>query len=164
MGGWQGAPIKPCPIHDEPEPPAAQAEPHDATLNGIRYKWDELTTKVAKQAEQIAALQADLDRLHGHIFSRRDWTAMNARIVHQTERITALEAQNRALREAALAAIAYDSAIHRRGFMGDTTSESGEREHYATGDDLDELYDDWITKSRAALATPGIAPATTTED
>jgi hypothetical protein len=58
-----------------------------------------------------------------------------------------------ALREAAQAALLYDAAIHRRGFMGDTQANDGEREHYATGDDLDALYMDWMVKTRAALHT-----------
>src|SRR5688572_8816424 len=44
------------------------------------------------------------------------------------------------LLDAARAALAYDAAIHRRGFMGDVSNTDGEREHYATGDDLDALY------------------------
>lgn len=55
------------------------------------------------------------------------------------------------LLDAARAALAYDAAIHRRGFMGEVST-AGPREHYATGDDLDALYDDWVTKARAAIA------------
>jgi hypothetical protein len=66
-------------------------------------------------------------------------------------RLSAAEADARRLREACEAAIAYDAAIHRKGFMGDVENYAGEREHYATGDDLDALYEDWVGKARAAL-------------
>ncbi len=89
------------PAPQQEEPPAYKCpvcgafpvtlSPEAQSLAGCLAHQRTLRADKAQQAERIAALQADLDRLHGAIFSRRDWTAMNARIVHQVERITALE-------------------------------------------------------------------------
>jgi len=49
---------------------------------------------------------------------------------------------------AAVAAIAYDAAIHSCANDPDKMTEFGT----AQGDDLDLLYADWIDKARAALA------------
>lgn len=64
------------------------------------------------------------------------------------EAIRALLAERDALREAAQAALAYDSAI--QSCANDPNAMSSFCT--AVGDDLDTLYEAWITKSRAALA------------
>ena len=53
--------------------------------------------------------------------------------------------------KACQASLEYDAAIRRRGFMGEVKTDSGEREHYTTGDDLDSLYGNWINRARAFL-------------
>lgn len=55
-----------------------------------------------------------------------------------------------ALRVACQAALTYDRAIFRRGQDNEIT-ESLARGAIAQGEDLDALYDNWITKARAAL-------------
>lgn len=58
-------------------------------------------------------------------------------------------------REACEAAVGYDAAIRRRASSGRFTrlADGGGS---ARGDDLDALYDDWITKARRALGETGI--------
>lgn len=53
------------------------------------------------------------------------------------------------MREACLAALKYDDSIAGRAIRGeyDLAGEGG----MASGEDLDSLYHDWITKARAAL-------------
>lgn len=63
------------------------------------------------------------------------------------ESVRALLAERDALREAAEAAIAYDAAIEQSA--NDPAAMSSFCT--ATGDNLDALYEDWITKARAAL-------------
>lgn len=54
---------------------------------------------------------------------------------------------------AARAALAYDEAIHRRGFMGEGLKAApGLPGALAEGDDLDALYFDWQSKASAAIA------------
>lgn len=52
------------------------------------------------------------------------------------------------------AALAYDAAIQRRVIDG-TVNIIDTGGGVAMGDDLDELYADWITKSRAAIEAAG---------
>lgn len=52
--------------------------------------------------------------------------------------------------EACGAALRYDMAIRKRAERGDVTTDS-QQGAWAGGDDLDALYEDWITKSRRAL-------------
>ena len=59
-----------------------------------------------------------------------------------------LKAINAELLAAAQAGIAYDKAIAECANDPDKMATY----HTAQGDDLDALYDDWITKTRAALA------------
>lgn len=59
-----------------------------------------------------------------------------------------LLAERDALREAAKAAIAYDAAIEQSA--NDPAAMSSFCT--ATGDNLDALYEDWITKARAAIS------------
>lgn len=62
-----------------------------------------------------------------------------------------LAADNAALVAACEAAIRYGDAIFRRASSGDVIIQS-DGSGLAEGDDLDILYDDWITKALAALA------------
>jgi hypothetical protein len=101
-----------------------------------RYAFSEcLAATLAQQAAQIAALQQQIERFqHG--------TLLGEHGRKQHDRITALEAQNRALREAGSRALTE---------MCNTVAPR-------------QSFTDAVDALDAALATPGIAPATPTED
>jgi hypothetical protein len=114
--------------------------------------------------EQDQAIQAMREHVRSceHAPNSADPASLFIRAVERAEQaesdLAASRAEGARLRQALAevtdSALAYDAAIHRRGFMGDVQS-NAEREHYASGDDLDALYMDWIGKAQkfAALAS-----------
>jgi hypothetical protein len=71
---------------------------------------------------------------------------------HVADQLVEKDAKIARLRKACEAGLAYDAAIFRRGQDGDV--ESLARGAIAMGDDLDALYDSWISAIHAALAEP----------
>jgi hypothetical protein len=111
-------------------------------MDTLHPTWREEASEIAQQAEQIAALQARIVAIKdAHAFDKQINRAGNEAVKAK------LEAQNRALREAAQAWIEVTKPV-REEWLTDTAYEA----HCAA-----------YNRLRAALATPGIAPATNTE-
>ncbi len=76
-----------------------------------------------------------------------------------TESIARVMAAGVELVSACLAAVKYDEAIRGRAHEGSVEPLSMDPSRaFAEGHDLDELYEDWMTKARAALKKAGVEP------